>query len=382
MIVLLFTGCQTYDNFVAVWITHKAVERSVIRIGVFEPLTGEHKAYGELEKMGIELAHQLYPMALGKDIELVYADNKSDVFVAETAAKDLVEKGVSVVLGSYGGVNSLVGAPIFEEAKIPALAITNSNPLITANNEYYSRVSFVESFQGVALAKYTVQELNIQEVAVLLPSNDDRAQAVTKSFSDKMTQLGGVISLRVEFVSGADSFETQLKRIRDSNLKVCFVPAEIKDSIRIINEADKLGLKCLLLGTDDWENQDLINQAGTAGTNNIAFSSLFDEVAGTAETEVFLKAFHEKFGDEAVVEKATALAYDAYLIARKAIIEAGTSTRGELILEKILSQHDFQGASGTISFNEIGDPIKSVAIKTIREKEFTTIYTVVPIWGY
>ena len=54
MIVMLFTGCQTYDNFVAVWITHKAVERSVIRIGVFEPLSGEDKAYGELERMGIE----------------------------------------------------------------------------------------------------------------------------------------------------------------------------------------------------------------------------------------------------------------------------------------------------------------------------------------
>ena len=382
MIVLLTTGCQTYDNFVSVWITHKAVERSVIRIGVFEPLSGQHKAYGELERMGIELAHEQYPVALGKEIELVYADNQSDVYVGETAARDLVEKGVSVVLGSYGGVNSLVGAPIFEEAKIPAIAITNSNPLITAKNHYYSRVSFVEAFQGVALAKYTIEELKIDEVAVLIPSNDDRAQAVTSAFSEKMIQLGGIVSLTVEFPAESDNHENQLKRIKDSELKVCFLPAGIKDSIRIINQADALGVRCLFLGTNDWETDELINQAGTAGTNNIAFSSLFDEAAGTAETEVFIKAFRKKYGEEAVIEKATALAYDAYLIARNAIIEAGTSTRGELIQAKILAQHDFQGASGSISFNEIGDPIKSVAIKTIRDKEFTTIFTVEPSWGY
>jgi branched-chain amino acid transport system substrate-binding protein len=382
MIVILFTGCQTYDNFVAVWITHEAVERSVIRIGVFEPLSGEDKSYGELEKMGIELAHEQYPMALGKDIELVYADNQSDVYVGETAALDLVEKGVSVVLGSYGGVNSLIGAPIFEEAKIPALAISNSNPLVTANNPYYNRVCFVESFQGVALAKYTVQELMVKEVAVLIPASDDRAQAVTKSFSDKMTQLGGNVSLTVEFTSGEEDYEVQLKRIKESDFKVCFLPAEIKDSIRIINQADSLGLTCLFLGTDDWEIEDLIHQAGTASTNNIAFSSLFAEAAGTEETEIFMKAFHAKYGKDALLEQTTALAYDAYLIARSAIIEAGTSTRGELIQEKILAHHDFQGASGTISFNEIGDPIKSVAIKTIRNKEFATIFTVVPSWGY
>lgn len=381
MIPLLFTGCQTFDNFVSTWITHEAVERSVIRIGVFQPLSGTDKGYGELERMGIELAHEQYPTALGKDIELVYGDNQSDVFVGETVAQDLVEKGVSVVLGSYGSVNSLVAASVFEEAKTPALAITNTNPLVTANNEYYSRVCFVESFQGVALAKYTLEELEIKEVAVLMPSNDDRAQAVTKAFSDKITQLGGNVSLTVEFPPGAEDYEIQLKRIKTEDLKVCFLPASLKDSITIINQADRLGLKCLFLGTGDWETEDLIHQAGSAGTNSIAFSSFFDKAAGTEETKVFMNAFRRKYGYDTVVEQSTVLAYDSYLIARSAIIEAGTSTRGELILDRILSQHDFQGASGSISFNELGDPIKSVAIKTIRGKEFVTIFTVVPNWG-
>ncbi len=378
--VFLLAGCQTYDNFVTTWITHQAVERSVIRIGVYEPLTGEDKAYGELEKMGIELAREIYPTALGKEIELIYGDNQSDIYTGETVARDLVAKGVSVILGSYGSVNSLVGAPIFEEAKIPAIAITNINPLVTANNPYYCRICFVEAFQGVALAKYTVEQLHTDTVAIMRPGNDDRAQAVSKSFSDKITQLGGNVALTVEFPASQGDYSNQLMRLKESGLRVCFLPAGLVDSIQIINQAKTVGLNCTFLGTDDWEDEALIYQAGTAATNVMAFSSLFDEAAGTQETEVFMAAFKKKYGADAVPQQATVLAYDAYLVARSAIIRAGTATRGELIMEQILKHREFQGASGSITFNETGDPTKTVAIKTIRDKEFTTIFTVVPNW--
>lgn len=382
LMMVLMTGCQTYDNFVAAWITHTAVERSVIRIGVYEPLTGDAKAYGELERKGIELARELYPVILGKEVELVYGDNQGDVFVGETVAKDLVEKNVSVVLGSYGSLNSLVGAPIFEEAQIPAIAITNINPMVTSHNPFYARVGFVESFQGVALAKYTVEQLHLQEAGILAPTGDDRAQAVSKAFADKLAQLGGTVILTVEFPTGETDFTPYLQRIKERNIRVCFVPAGIKDSVQLIKQAKNTGLNCIFLGTNDWEEEDFLHQLGAEGTNIIAFSSLFDEAIGTSETEKFMKAYKEKYGPEAVPERATVLAYDAYLLARGAMMKAGTATRGELIMEQLIKNREFEGASGSITFNEIGDPTKPVAIKTIRNDEFATIYTVVPKWGY
>lgn len=380
-ILTTFSACQTYDNFVAAFITHKSEERSTIRIGVYEPLTGDKKAYGELEKMGIELAHEVYPTIMGKEVELVYVDNQADIDTGKTVARDLVEKKVSIVLGSYGSVNSLVAAPILEEAKIPAIAITNTNPLVTKSNPYYSRICFVESFQGVALAKYAVEQMHITEAGVLFPRGDDRAIAVTKAFSDKYIQLGGTISLSVEFTSGAEDYTQQLKRFKDQDVRVIFVPANIRDSALIIHQAKNVGLNCIFLGTDDWEEDDFLYQVAAAGTNVIAFSSLFDAQAGTKETDTFLRAFRLKYGYDAVPERATVLGYDAYIMARSALIRAGTVVRGELIMEQLLKHRDFEGASGLISFDEIGDPIKSVAIKTVRDKKFTTIYTVVPKWG-
>ena len=95
---------------------------------MFEPLSGKEKAHGELELEGIELAYELFPEVLGKKVELVYADNKSDMDVAATAAQDLVEKKVSFVLGSHGSTLSLAGGEYFKKAKIPAITITSANP--------------------------------------------------------------------------------------------------------------------------------------------------------------------------------------------------------------------------------------------------------------
>jgi len=67
-------------------------EEEVIKLGVFEPLTGANAAGGELEMEGIKLAHKLYPEVLGKKVELVIVDNKSDKVEAATAAARLVEK--------------------------------------------------------------------------------------------------------------------------------------------------------------------------------------------------------------------------------------------------------------------------------------------------
>jgi hypothetical protein len=117
IITTLLSGCTTFNNFQETFFDTDAEENERIRIGVFEPLSGSEKENGELELRGIELAHELFPKVLGKDVELVYADNKSDVDVAATVAEDLVEKKVSVVLGSYGSFLSIVGGEYFTEAK-------------------------------------------------------------------------------------------------------------------------------------------------------------------------------------------------------------------------------------------------------------------------
>ena len=85
------TGCTTYTNFKnAFFGTDTVAKEKTIKIGVFEPTSGSMKTQGKEEVMGIELAHDLYPTACGKTVELVYADNKSDMYEAEAAIQELI----------------------------------------------------------------------------------------------------------------------------------------------------------------------------------------------------------------------------------------------------------------------------------------------------
>jgi len=183
-----FTGCATFDRFSERFIDEGNTDGKTVKIGIFNPLPGEYEEDAKYEIQGIELAHDLYPEILGKKVELVYGDNKSDVDVARTAAEDLVDKGVSVILGSWGNTLSLAGSEVFEKTKVPAITISASNPLITSS-EYYFRACYIESFQGVAMAKYAVEQTGAGTAAILKDEDDDYAAAISKAFSDKFISL-------------------------------------------------------------------------------------------------------------------------------------------------------------------------------------------------
>ena len=120
-------------------------ESDVIKIGVFEPITGANAAGGQLEVEGIKLANKLYPEVLGKKVELVIADNKSDKVEAATAAARLVEKDkVTAIIGSWGSSLSMAAGDIVKKGKVPTVGASCTNPLVTAGNDYYFRVCFID----------------------------------------------------------------------------------------------------------------------------------------------------------------------------------------------------------------------------------------------
>jgi len=382
-ISLLMTGCTTFQNFREAFLEKDKKDNETIKIGVFEPLSGKEKKDGELEKQGIELAHELFPEVLGKKIELVYADNKSDMDVAESAAQELVDKKVSVVLGSHDSTLCLAGGEYFEKAKIPAIAITATNPLVTSSYKYYFRTSFVESFQGVALAKYAVENLGFKKAAIFRDSDDDYAAAVSQTFSDKfvtLTEDENSIVKVIEYKEKQKNFKTQLQQVKNSGAQVILLAGKTNDAINIMKWAKNIGVQAIFFGTADWESEDFV-KAGGAAVEGSVFSTFFDPDAEITEnTEVFLKAYREKYGQDATPGSDAALGFDAYLLAINAIDSAGTSAHGEAVRDALLATKDFPGAAGKITIDDNGDPIKSVVIKTITNGKFVHTYTVEPVW--
>ena len=380
--VVMMTGCTTYNNFIASIQTDKTEE--TVRIGVFEPLSGPDSAHGELEMKGIELARELYPQVLGKRVKLIAEDNRADPDYAVVAANNLVKERVAIVLGSYGSSNSMIGGVIFEKTKIPAIGITCTNPLVTSINAYYFRVCYIDTFQGVAMAKHAVKDIGAKKAAIMQDSDSDFSATIAQVFADKFTGLIGdeaSIVSTTKYNEGDQNFSNQLKAIKAAGPDVIFIPGNVSEAGLIIKQARELGIKAVFLGINSWEDPKLIEIAGAAASG-VRFTTLFDpSVILTEKTRVFLEAHKAKYGKDAVPTREEALGFDAYLVALDGMSRAGTALDGELLMKVLKTENQLPGATGDITFDPNKDAIKPVIIKTIQNGEFVYQTTTVPVWG-
>ena len=384
MTVLAVSGCTTFDNFRKAFIDKSGGNDTTVQIGVFEPISGTESEAAAPEIKGIELAHELYPSVAGKVVDLIYSDNASDIYAADTAIKDLVSKKPAVILGSYGSVYSLVAGDTILESKIPTIAMTNTNPLVTKNNPYYFRVCYVDSNQGDILARYVLESRKEKTAGVLLPEDDDAAMAMATAFTDRVkTETGNedAITLYEEYNTGDEDYSKQLEAIRESGVKSVLLPGDMADSLKIIRQAEKMGLDTLFLGGSDWSTDEFKSMGGSKlSGSNTAFVNFFtSDENSTKESEEFLKAYHDKYGADSDPDNNPALGFDAYMVALKAIEKTDGDVSGSSV-KAVLSggKTSFKGATGEIRFNNMGDPIKTAYISEWKNGEMETLYTVEP----
>ena len=382
LIMASMSGCTTFDNFKAAIIDKPQDKKATIQIGIYEPMSGADKNNAADEIAGIKLAYEQYPTVNGKLVELVEADNASDIYAAETAIRELLLKDPTVIIGSYGSVYSLVAGDYVQEAKVPAIAVTNSNPLVTKNNDYYFRICYVDANQGDLLARYLLEEKDEETAGVLIPENDDAALAVATSFTDRMkaeTDNDDAIEVYESYVPGSDDFTEQLEIIRKAGVSNVLLAGDINDSFRIAEQAQKIGVDTTFLGSTDWTAEEFKDLAGDVETiENVEFISFFGaEEADNKEAEIFMKAYKEKYGSSTPSD-AVALGYDAYVIAINAIDKASDDATPEEVRKVLAGQAKFEGASGLITFNGMGDPIKPAYISVWKNGEIETISTINP----
>ncbi|HHV64539.1 MAG TPA: ABC transporter substrate-binding protein [Peptococcaceae bacterium] len=355
-----------------------ANDQDVIKIGVFEPLTGANAAGGELEVEGIKLANELYPEVLGKKVELVIVDNKSDKAEAANAAIRLIEKEkVTAIIGSWGSSLSMAaGAPI-EENKVPTVGASCTNPLVTKDNDYYFRVCFIDPFQGTVMARYAYNNLGAKKAAIIQELSNDYAVGLANFFKEEFVKLTGDPNAVVEianYQTNDTDFTAQLTNIKGKNPDVIFAPGNFTESAMIVKQARTLGIETPFIGGDTWETDEFIQVGGDA-VEGVVFSTFFDPSAAlTPETKVFLDAYAKAYPNRQPAA-VTALGYDAYLLILDAIERSGT-TDSVAVRDAIAATKDFPGAAGPITLDENGDAIKDAVIKTVKDGKFTYMDTV------
>ncbi|MDR2134039.1 MAG: ABC transporter substrate-binding protein [Treponema sp.] len=348
---------------------------NVIKIGVFEPMTGANAAGGAMEVEGIRLANELNPTVEvgGKTytVELVVADNKSDKVEAATAVQRLVDRDkVQLVLGSWGSSLAMAGGEVARDAKIPVIGLSCTNPLVTAGNDYYFRVCFIDPFQGTVMANYAFSDLKAKTAVIVQEVSNDYSVGLAKFFSDNFKRLTGnnnAILATVNYNTGDQDFSAQLTTIRSLRPDVIFAPGNYTESALVMKQARELGIDTPIIGGDTWETPEFID-VGKERVEGAVFSTFFaSEHAATPQAEIFLKEYNQRYNKEPAA--VTALGYDGYLVALDAIRRAG-SVDPQKIRDAIAKTAGFVGATGTVTLDENGDATKSAFIKEVRGGKF------------
>jgi branched-chain amino acid transport system substrate-binding protein len=356
-----------------------AAEPDVIKIGVFEPMTGALAAGGEQTWEGIELAKEQVSEVLGKPIEVVLVDNKSEKVEAANAMARLIDsEGVVGVVGSYGSSLSMAGGEVSEKAGIPVVGCSPTNPLVTKGKDYYFRVCFIDPFQGAVMAKYAFDDLGAKTAAIIQDVAQDYSVGLSFYFREKFIELTGDPKSIVAFTSyqtGDQDFTAQLTDAISKNPDVIFSSGYYGEAALLARQARELGYEGVLMGGDAWDAPELIEIGGDAA-EGLVFSTHYDpEGATTPTSKKFVELYEEKF--ERAPNAFAALGYDAYMLLVDAIERAG-STDGEAIRDAIAETDKFEGVTGWVSINEDHDAVKSAVVKTVDGGEFKFLAIVEP----
>lgn len=347
-----------------------------IKIGAYLPMTGSVASYGQMEWNGIQVANEMKPTVLGKKIELVLVDTKSDKIEAANAVTRLVDKEkVVAIIGEAISGNTMAGNPISESAKIPSVSPTATNPLVTQGKKYAFRACFIDPFQGEVAARFARNELKATKAAVIIDVAQDYCVGLANFFVKEFVKLGGQVVSTTYIQTGDQDFSAQLSAVKAAQPDIIYAPNYYTEDALLAKQARDLGINVPILTGDGAQADELIKIGGKA-VEGMYFTAHFHPQAATTQlAKDYIKAFEQKNKKEPSAFEA--LGADAYFMIVAAIEKAG-STDGTKIRDALSELKDFQGVSGTITMGPEGNPKKSVVINKVENGKFVYVTTVNP----
>lgn len=343
----------------------------VVKIGVFEPSSGDSASGGKKEILGMQYANSLNPeVVIGGEtykVELVYGDNGSSTDKAPSAASSLVSAGVSIVLGSYGSGVSMAGGPKFEEAGIPAIGVSCTNPNVTAGNSYYFRIAFLDNFQADVLANFAMDKFDAKVAYCLGESGNEYDQGLIAFFKQVFEAAGGTV-ITDSFPTGNSDFNSYLNKAKTEGADVIFTPVSIAYAVQILSQANSLDIDAKFLGSDTLDDNMVLD--AIKGTDLELYVSTFYQEGGAPDFDAGIKEYINSNSDALAanggndtISAVSAMGFDAYYVALEAMKQADSVNKSDLM--NILPSVTYEGVTGAIAFDDIGDAIRDTAfIKT------------------
>jgi len=349
--------------------TQSTGDTQTVKIGINYELSGDVASYGEASVDGIMMAFDEINAAggiNGMQIEPVTVDNKSETAEATALATRLMtQEGVVACLGPATSGSYMATVPVAMANKIPIISASATADVgVTADKDgnvydYVFRLCFNDSFQGVTMANFALNNLQAKKAVIIQDKSSDYAAGLAKNFKETFTAAGGEIVAEEGYVAKDKDFNAILTKIKGKQFDVIFLPGYYQEAGLIIKQARALDINAPVLGADGFDSPVLLELAGAEALNDVYFSNHYSSLDEDPLVKEFISAFQAKYNKEP--NAFHALGYDLGKYIADAVKRAG-STEPEKIKDALANTENFVGVTGSFSMGADHNPIKSIVV--------------------
>ncbi len=357
-----------------------ASDDDTITIALIANTTGDYAMYG----VPVDNGAMLYINELneagginGKTIEVLQYDDKGDGAESVNAFNLAMDNGATAVIGSVLTGATITLADATYDAGVPQITASATAAGVTMidpddeNSEIRTnmfRSCFIDPFQGEKMAEYAVEELGATTAAVFYEIGSDYSEGLMESFIEKAAELGLEIVITEGFATGDVDYKAQMTNIAAADADVVFLPFYYTEAALAISQGRAAGVDGVFMGADGMSSVSAY--ADAADLEGTVYCSGY--APGTEDVADFEAAYLEAYGEE-VPNMYAPLAYDAAMLLCNAIeeadsagLEAGSDEFMAAVIDALAANDGTVGITGTYSFDEYNNPIKSAAIIEVQ----------------
>lgn len=333
--------------------------KEFLKVGVQAPITGSYANEGQGIDQSVRLLAEQINAAggvMGRDIEVITCDDEGTAMKAAICAKDLVNKGVSMVIGSYTSTCAEAAEATYARAGVLQTSDGTSDALTKHGYWTFFRNSFPNSAEATFAAKYMVKEKKYKKIAILSDFSS-YSDGLATAVADAVKALGGNIVSREKVQAGSQNFTPVLTQLKSKNPDVIFYAGYYSDGGMIRSQQVGLGINADFIGGDSNDNVDFLKLAGDSAQGAYIINVPTPELLPYDLAKDFLKAYKAKYHmmPPSIWSLLNADGMRAFIHA----MEENKSFDTKKAAEYLHKLKDYQGITGPISFAPDGNRVGS-----------------------
>ncbi len=359
----------------------EAAEGDTIKIGFLGGLTGAHSHYGIETLKGMKMAVEDINAAggvLGKKLEIVEGDHGSNSSEAANVTQKLITQGVTAIVGDPTTGITKSAAQICQPAQVVLMSAGAVGTGVVEIGDFIYRDVLLDAVAAPAVTKYLKEELGWGKVALVTTTGLPYSESLTSIFKPALEEEGIEIVAEQSIMEKDTNFSAQVTELTRKDFDGVIFTGYYTEGALFMKEMRKQGLNQVMAGGDGLLGKELYELGGNAVEGSMVYAGFaVDKETAAGKTAEFIEKYKAN-NDGNIPDMFSAQGYDAVMLLADAM-EAADSSDPKVFKDTLAATKDWEGVTGTITFDENREPIKSpVYLQEVKDNAFV-VKAVIPI---